>query len=262
MAVSRGRKGKKGRWQLVLGVKEAIFTLVGIIGLVMMSFAVGTLAGRGDIYRILHNWGVLGPEAAKALQPWNPPQAAVPTLPPGSPPAAQPPGSTLTTAAPVSPAAPMPHHGSIAGPASATPASPPEAKKSKPSATQASRQKTKDEELRRMREEVAKKLKFQNSLETATPRPAKTRESKVKIAEKPSSTTMVRVAKYRDKKAAKARVAELQKQGNTVTLKEGKDQNGPYFMDYRQKSADAHQTPSVAQNKSKRAGTKLKTKGE
>jgi hypothetical protein len=262
MAESRGRKSKKGRWQLILGVKETVFTLVGIIGLVMMSFAVGTLAGRGDIYRVLYNWGFLGPEAAKALQPWNPPQAAVPTLPPVSPPAAQPPGSTLTTAAPINPAAPTPHQGSIAGPVSATPAAPPAAKKSKPSANQASPHKTKEEELRRMREEVAKKLKFQNSLDIATPRPAKTRDSKVKIAEKPSSTTMVRVAKYRDKKAAKARVAELQKQGDAVTLKEGKDEKGPYFLVYRQKSADAPKRPSVAQNKTKRAGTKLKTKGE
>ena len=113
-----------------------------------------------------------------------------------------------------------------------------------------------------MREEVAKKLKFQNSLDTATPRPAKTRDSKVKIAEKPSSNTMVRVAKYRDKKAAKARVAELQKQGEKASLKEGKDQQGPYYVVYRQKSADAPKTPSVAQNKSKKSGTKLKTKGE
>ena len=114
-----------------------------------------------------------------------------------------------------------------------------------------------------MREEVAKKLKFQNSLDIATPRPAKTRDSKVRIAEKPGSTTMVRVAKYRDKKAAKARVAELQKQGETVSLKEGKDQQGSYYAVYRQKPAGAQKNSSEAQNKqAKSAKTRLKTKGE
>jgi hypothetical protein len=262
MAESRGKKSKKGRWQLILGVKETIFALVGVIGLVMMSFAVGTLAGRGDIYRVLHNWGVLGPEATKALQPWNPPQTAFPPIPPAAPPAAQNPGATLTTAAPVNPAAPTPQQGSIAGPIAATPpAATPSAKKPKQNPSQRDR-KSKEAELRRMREEVAKKLKFQNSLDTATFKPAEARKPQVKIAEKPGSFTLVRVAKYRDKKAAKARVAELQKQGEQVTLKEGKDQKGPYFIVYRKKSAGSHNTPSAAQSKPKSAGTKLKTKGE
>ncbi len=262
MAESRGKKSKKGRWQLILGVKETSFALIGIIGLVMMSFAVGTLAGRGDIYRVLYNWGLLGPEATKALQPWSPPQAAFPPIPPAAPPVTQNPGATLTTAAPVSPAMPTPQQGSIAGPIAVPPATAaPSAKKARQNTTPRGH-KSKEEELRRMREEVAKKLKFQNSLDTATFKPAKTRESKVKIAEKPNSSTLVRVAKYRDKKAAKARVAELQKQGEQVTLKEGKDQKGPYFMVYRQKSAGSHKTSSVAQTKPKSAGTKLKTKGE
>lgn len=261
MSESRGRRNKKGRWQLTLGVKETLCALVGIIGLVMMSFALGTLTGRGDIYRVLYNWGFLGPEAAKALQPWNPPQAAIPPLAPAAPPT-QDAGATLTTAATVNPTALPPHQGSIAGVASTTPASPPAAKKTKPGANPARLQKSKDEEMRRLREEVAKKLKFQNSLDTAAYKPAKARDTKAKAGEKAPAATLVKVGTYRDKKAAQARVAEMQKNGETAALKEGKDQKGSYFTVYRKKSAPLPKTASAAPSKPKSAGTKLKTKGE
>ena len=69
MGESRGKKAKKA-WQMQVGIKELIFTGLGVAGLVMMSFALGTLAGRGDIYRVLHNWGLLGPDSGKVGQIW------------------------------------------------------------------------------------------------------------------------------------------------------------------------------------------------
>jgi hypothetical protein len=260
MAESRGKQSKKGQWHLTLGAKESLFALVGIIGLVMMSFAMGTLAGRGDIYRVLQNWGLLGAEVPRALQPWNPPQAGFPPIPPAAPPTTPNSGATLTTAAPGSPAAPAPQQGSIAAPPATAAASASPAKKTKQTA--APHRTTKEEELKRMKEEVAKKLKFQNSLDTAAYKPAKAKDQKTKAADKASAATLVKVGKFRDKKAAQARVAELQKQGEKITLKEGKDNQGAYYTVYKQKSAGAQQAPSVAPNKPKTAGTKLKSRGE
>ncbi len=254
MVESRGRKSKKGRWQLILGVKETLFALVGIVGLMMMSFAVGTLAGRGDIYRVLHNWGLLGPEA-KTLQPWNLPHVAIapgPAVP-----------QTIETApaslVPVSPPLPAAPSGALA-PAVPAPAAPP-AKKAKANASRKDH-KSREEELRRMREEVAKKLKFQNSLDTAAVKP-KTREPKARQAEKKAGPPApIMVAKYRDKKAAVAKVAELQKQGEQATIKEGKDDKGPYFAVYRKKSADPPKPSNGGQAKPGIAATKLKKRGE
>jgi hypothetical protein len=121
---------------------------------------------------------------------------------------------------------------------------------------------SKDEELKRMKEDVAKKLRFQNSLDTSTYKSAKGKEKKPKSAAKTPATTSVRVGTYRDKKAAQAKVAELQKQGEKVSLKEGKDQQGVFYTVYRQKTADAQQAASAGQNKPKTTGTKLPGRGE
>ena len=67
----RGKKGKKAGWHLTLGVKDAIFAGIGLVGLLMMSFALGALAGRGDIYRAAYSWGLLAPDGAKVAQ-WMP----------------------------------------------------------------------------------------------------------------------------------------------------------------------------------------------
>lgn len=262
MTESRGRKGKKGRWQLVLGAKETLFALVGVLGLVMMSFALGTLAGRGDIYRVLHNWGLLGPEAAKAVQPlppWNLPQVAVAPTPPAAPAALQTAEAPPVGAAPTGPVPSPPQQGSIAPLA---PASPPAAPAKKAKSTPRKDNKSKDEELRRLREEVAKKLKFQNSLDTAAPRPKAAAGPKAKQGEKKAgSPPPVMVAKYRDKKAAAAKVAELHKHGEQAVLKEGKDDKGPYFAVYRQKPGDLPKAAN-SQAQSRTAATKPKKRPE
>ncbi|HEY9073699.1 MAG TPA: hypothetical protein VIN67_06160, partial [Desulfobaccales bacterium] len=68
METGRGKKGKKAGWHLTLGLKDAIFAGIGMVGLMMISFTLGTLAGRGDIYRAAYSWGLLAPEARPVLQ--------------------------------------------------------------------------------------------------------------------------------------------------------------------------------------------------
>jgi hypothetical protein len=86
----RGKKGKKAGWHLTLGIKDAIFAGIGLVGLLMMSFALGALAGRGDIYRVAYSWGLLAPDGAKVAQ-W------MPGGPPGVAPAGTPGTATSTT---------------------------------------------------------------------------------------------------------------------------------------------------------------------
>jgi hypothetical protein len=95
-------------------------------------------------------------------------------------------------------------------------------------------QKARDDEMRRVRQEVVRKLKFQNSLD-GQPKAAKAAaKPKEKAAAGKAQAAPVKVAQFRDLKAAKARMAELQKKGVKVTLKEGKDQSGPLYTVYRQ----------------------------
>ena len=81
METGRGKKGKKAGWHLTLGVKDAIFAGIGLVGLLMMSFALGALAGRGDIYRAAYSWGLLTPDGTKVAQ-WMPAPGA-PAVAPG-----------------------------------------------------------------------------------------------------------------------------------------------------------------------------------
>jgi hypothetical protein len=122
MGESRGKKAKKGHWQLQVGLKELIFTGLGVAGLVMMSFALGTLTGRGDIYRVLHNWGLLAPDNGRALQIWHqaPPTSSTPVTAFSNPPPQEapapakldPPQATAADKAPT----PAPVKGDIAAP--------------------------------------------------------------------------------------------------------------------------------------------------
>jgi len=256
MGETRGKKGKKTGWQVTLGLKEVIFAGLGVAGLLMMSFALGTLAGRGDIYRVMHNWGLLSPDAGKAVQVW-PPAALPPSTPtaaPASPTSQEGPGaaaSTPTQAAAAKPPAPAPVEGAIAAPSS-----PSEVKKksSKPEP------KKKENVLAKMRRDVAPKLKFQNSLDPVATKTSKPGEKSKKDNGKPEKTTVAQgkasqvfVAKYRDGNRAKAQLAKMRKQGDQVTLKEGKDGEGPYFAIYRQIPARQPKSQHVAQSPSKKS---------
>ncbi len=206
----RGKRAKKGGWHLTLGVRDLIFAGIGLVGLLMMSFALGALAGRGDIYRAAYSWGLMTPDRTRVAQ-WAPgpgPPAAAPSGTPGTatsasvapPPAAAPAPPAAVAAKPTRPG---PVKGSIA------PLPPPAAAKKKSKAGNPHHErKSREEELRRVRREVVQKLRFQNSFDTG-PKP---RLPKAKDHDK-AKPTQVRVAEYRTSKEAQAKLAELQKKG-------------------------------------------------
>ena len=271
METGRGKKGKKAGWQLALGLKDAIFAGIGIVGLMMISFTLGTLAGRGDIYRAAYSWGLLAPESRPAAQAM-PQVALVPATPiaetPAAPaPAAQPPAAAPATPAPAAaPATPAPHAATaaaahaphpqpVAGSIAPLPA-PAAASKSKTRAKAAARaqeQKAREEQLHRERQTMARKLTFLNSFDS-TPKSGQ-KKDKTKTTAAKSQPTQIKVGTYRDDKTAKARMAEWQKKGVKVSLKQGKDAKGAYYTLYRQAPAA---TPAHPQESEKLAQKKEK----
>jgi hypothetical protein len=256
---SRGKKGKKAIWHLTLGLKDTIFAGIGVVGLMMMSFALGALAGRGDIYRVAYSWGLWAPENAKVAQLVPPPAATASSQ--GAAPGAQPAAAAAPAPAeaPGPAAAAPPKQGApVTGSIAELPPSPAGAKKKAKSASGSRDHKAKEEEIHQLRQEVAKKLKFQNSFDTA-PKTAKQKpkekEAKAKTAVAP---TQVKVAQFRDAKAAKAKVAELQKKGIKTTLKQGKDGKGAYYTVYRQSAAKPQGNDKVAQKTEKPGDSKPK----
>ncbi|MDP3182962.1 MAG: hypothetical protein Q8M54_09130 [Desulfobaccales bacterium] len=262
MEASRGRKGRKARWQLSLGFKEVIFAGLGVLGLVMMSFALGTLAGRGDIYRVFYNWGLLSPEVSQNAHFLAPaaPRTATSTFTPGASATTAAAPAPLPTTAPLpdtasAKPAPAPLTGSIAP---VTPDSPPQ-KKSKGGSSLHREQKAKEEELRKVRQEVASKLKFQNSFDTSPKAPRQAQEAKEKAGAGKPQPTKVKVAQFRDRKAAKAKLAELKKKGVQASLKEGKDEKGPLYTVYKQAPPATPDADRVAQKPQKTDDKKAKT---
>jgi hypothetical protein len=259
----RGKKGKKAGWHLTLGVKEAIFAGIGLVGLLMMSFALGALAGRGDIYRAAYSWGLLAPDGARVAQ-WMPAPG-----PPGVAPAGTPGTATSTTvaasvaptpaAAPAAPApgaAASPRPGPVTG--SIAPAPPPAAAKKKgKTETGATHRdhKAREDELRQVRQDVVQKLKFQNSFDTGP----KAKLPKAKDHDK-SQPTQVRVAEYRTSKEAQARVAELNKKGVKATLKTTKDSKGALYIVYKPASPAQPAAEKIVQKPEKSSGAAPKPK--
>jgi len=255
MGETRGRKGKKSKWQITLGPKELIFAGMGLTGLIMLSFALGTLAGRGDIYRVLHNWGLLGPEAGKVVQVWpaasQPPAtpAALPLAP--SPQEAAPPPPASSTQALLSPSPALaPVEGAVTAPAT------PSHFRKKPGKSESS---SKDP-LEKLRREVAPRLKFQNSLDPTTRKTGRSPDSAKKTPDKgekaslgKSGFTQIFVAKYRDGNQAKNQLAKMRSKGERVTLKEGKDNEGQYFALYREIPAGNPPAPAEKSPKSQSA---------
>ncbi|MBU4354129.1 MAG: hypothetical protein L6277_14230 [Desulfobacterales bacterium] len=263
----RAKKGKKAGWHLTLGIKDVIFAGIGLVGLLMMSFALGALAGRGDIYRAAYSWGLLTPDGATVAQ-WMP----VPG-PPGVAPAGTPGTATSTTvAAAVAPppaAAPAPPTPGAAAPArpgpvtgSIAPLPPPAAAKKKGKTGTTHRDhKAREEELRQVRQEVVRKLKFQNSFDTG-PKPRLPKAKDHDKAQAKSQPTQVRVAEYRTSKEAQARVAELHKKGVKATLKTTKDSKGTLYIVYKPTSSVQPGTAKIAQKPQKSSGATRKPKTE
>jgi len=244
---TRGKRPKKTKWQLKLGIKELIFTALGVAGLAMMSFALGTLAGRGDIYRVLHNWGLLSSERGP-VQMWGqaPPPPATPVAPLASRPEVPVPPTSMDSHPPKSP--PMP--GNIA----ALPKKPVQAEKKVASKQTA---KAKTDNLEKMRREVASKLKFQNSLDLTTTRKRTPATEAKTVSEKHSTpvsrpaTSLMIVAKFRNVNHAQTKMAQMRQQGDKVVLKEGKDAEGRYFAICRQVTVAEPKSPQIAQTKAK-----------
>jgi hypothetical protein len=259
----RGKRGKKAGWHLTLGVKDLIFAGIGLVGLLMMSFALGALAGRGDIYRAAYSWGLLTPDGAKMAQ-WVPapgPPVAAPSGTPGTATSASvaPDAAPSRAAAPAAPAPvaakptrPGPVTGSIA------PLPPPAAAKKKAKAGSTHRDhKSREEELQQVRREVVQKLKFQNSFDTG-PKP---RLPKAKDHEKPQPT-QVRVAEYRTSKEAQDKLSELQKKGVKATLKRTKDSKGTVYIVYKPASPVQPAVAKIVQKPEKKSGAAHKPKAE
>lgn len=255
MGERRGKKAKKTGWQMQVGLKELIFVGLGVAGLVMMSFALGTLAGRGDIYRVMANWGLLAPDSGRAFQSWYQAPTSTPVAAPANPAPQQPPAADKseppqTIAAEKTPTpAPAPVTGHIA--AAPNPFKTP--KKTPPPQTQA-----KQDKLEKIRREVAKKLIFQNSLDPSArnatvlgDKKKKNDDKEHKAASKPA-ISQVMVAKFRNTGQAKARLAQMQKQGDKVYLKEGKDAEGNFVAIYRQVVASPPKSAQVAQSQLKK----------
>jgi hypothetical protein len=241
----RGKKGKKAGWHVSLGLRDIIFATVGVVGLMMMSFALGALAGRGDIYRAAYSWGLLNPEAAKVAQ-WapapGPPTVAAVTTPgtattatvtaPATPvPDAAPavPAPAAVAAKPAAPAAPVAAKPAPPAPVTGSIAplpSPEAAKKKGKTAAVHPNPKTGEEELRRERQELVKKLKFQNSFDTG-PKPSKAKDHGKQAQAKAAP---VRVGEFRTSKEAQAKVSELQKKGVKATLKKTRDSKGALYI--------------------------------
>jgi hypothetical protein len=270
----RGKKGKKAGWHLTLGLKDVIFAGIGVMGLMMMSFALGTLAGRGDIYRLAYSWGLLKPDGSKVVQ-WTPmpgpPTVALPaapgtaTAPTVASGVAPTPGGAPTPPAPltaaVKPQQPAPVTGSIA------PLPAPAAVKKKGKTGNMHRDhKSREEELRRVRQEVVQKLKFQNSFDTGPkPRLPKSKDhekAQAKSGVAKAKPTQVRVAQYRTSKEAQAKVAELHKKGVKATLKKTKDSKGILYTVYKTTSPAPPGAEELAQKPRKSNGAPRKPKAD
>jgi hypothetical protein len=238
---NRGKKSKKAGWHLTLGLKDTIFAGIGVVGLMMMSFALGALAGRGDIYRAAYSWGLMSQRGAKVSQwtpvtgvnGWPPPAPGTAMAPPKPAPAA--PAAAKSPRAPAPVAAKSRHPAPVTG--SITPLYPPvpvTAKKKAKTGTHRDYQ-SRREELRRVRREVVRKLKFQNSFDSVSkPRLPRLKEPEgAQVRPGGAHSPQVRVARYRHSKQARAKVAELQKQGIKATIKKVKDSHGTWYIVYK-----------------------------
>ena len=152
--------------------------------------------------------------------------------PPGVAPEGTPGTATSTTIAAAvapAPAAAPARPGPVT--ASVAPLPPPAAAKKKgktePGTTHRDH-KSREEELRKVRQEVVQKLKFQNSFDTS-PKPRLPKTKDHDKAQAKTQPTQVRVAEYRTSKEAQARVTELQKNGVKATLKKTKDSKGTVY---------------------------------
>ena len=99
---------------------------------------------------------------------------------------------------------------------------------------------------------MARKLTFLNSFDS-TPKSGQKKAGTKTTAAK-SQAAQVKVGTYRDGKIAKARMAEWQKKGVKVSLKQGKDAKGAYYTLYRQAPAAAPAHPQESEKLAQKKG--------
>ena len=238
MVTWRGKKGDgMGDGLKSAGLKQIACCGLGLVALMLLSFTIGVLAGRGDIYRLLSRWGLVQPQSLKVAQPWLAPEAAPPTRETAaSKPAAKTPAASAGTARKRE----APAKGSLAAlPSSSS------AKKARRTKDQ------KAQEEAQTRQAVARQLKFHNT-QGAPPSPKAKRASKAKAG---SGTTQAKALKkvgtFRDKKLAQAKAAALKRKGVEVTLKTVKDEQGTAYILYKKEKAADRKPKKAAKVASK-----------
>ncbi len=266
MPEGRGKKTKKAKWQLVLGVKQVLCGALGLTWLMLIIFVLGVLAGRGDIYRWFSSWGLITPDAPRMAQWSPPPDPALPTAHTPPAPAAQAQAKAPQTPPPAAPAQTETVSGTMVPTSAPASTSGARAKKEKEKKGISQRDRdSKEKELQRLRQEVAAKLKFQNSFDTKPPktaRPAPKKKEKAAAAAPKAQAGPVKVAQFRDLKAAKAKMAELQKKGEKVALKQGKDKQGVVYNIIREAPANPQPADALAQKPQKSGASKSKNPAE
>jgi cell division protein FtsN len=133
-------------------------------------------------------------------------------------------------------------------------------KKGKPNTAHQDR-KSREDEIRRVRQDMVQKLKFQNSFDTAP----KARLPKPKDHEKAhvqSQPTQVQIGQYRNSKEAQAKVAELQKKGIKATVRTAKDSKGTLYVVCKPGVAQHADTEKLAKKPEKSSGVVKKPKIE
>ena len=259
----RGKKAKKAGWHVTLGAKDAHLRRDRLGGFADDEFRPGS-PGRTGRYLpgglllgfVGPRWGQGGPVDAGARTPWGGSRGDAGNrdldysgsrggASSGCGPAPPTPGAAA-------PARPGPVTGSIA-----PLPSPAATKKKGKTGTTHHDQKSREEEMRQVRQEVVQKLKFQNSFDTGP----KARQPKAKDHDK-AQPTQVRVAEYRTSKEAQARVAELHKKGVKATLKTTKDSKGTLYIVYKTTSPVQPAAEKIVQKPEKSSGANRKPQAE
>jgi cell division septation protein DedD len=252
---SKSKKENKP-YQLVLGFKKLLLTTTVLLVSLVWVFALGVLVGRGDAYQLLHRWGLMKVDpAAKTELIATAPGVPNPTQTPAQT-AAEAPVKTDPGAGSTQPLAPAEKKSEAPTAETKAPPSPPgDVGKATPKSGNLAGKKL-------LKESVATKLSFQNSLDSnqrkagklgkktsaqiktasIVPTHDKTKASVAKTkntgtpksdaeAKKPSNKTyQVQLGSFRKNQEAEKAVADLKKKGYQVSCQTTKDGDGVRYV--------------------------------
>ena len=280
METGRGKKSKKTGWHLTSGNQGDHLRRGRYRGFDDDEFRPGSPGGPGrylpggfllgaDVPGRAQNGPVdAGAELPADLQPRpRRPREPVwlPYLAPVAPAVAPPVQAPATVPVAVKPEKP----GSVVT-GSVVPLSPPvpaaTAKKKGKTGTIHKDPKAREEEMRRMRQEVVQKLKFQNSFDkdfkARLPKSKDHEKAQAKAGGAQSQPTQVRIAQYRNSKEAQAKVTELQKKGIKATVRKAKDSKGTLYVVCKPEAAHHADTEKLAKKPEKSSGSVKKLRIE